>query len=59
MQSNCRKNSEITIPEGIPDSEQYRPLFETAVSEYGEKIITKNMSFSETVDMIFNDVSEK
>lgn len=99
-----RKNSEITILEGILDSEQYRPLFETAVSEYGEnifayyydlpfeetllrhetkpnrsdfgeedmrrwwnekdyigiipeKIITKDMSFSETVDMIFNDVS--
>lgn len=98
-----RKNSEITILEGILDSEQYRPLFETAVSEYGEnifayyydlpfeetllrhetkpnkadfgeedmrrwwnekdyikiipeKIITKDMSFSETVDMIFNDV---
>ena len=98
-----RKNSEITILEGILDSEQYRPLFETAVSEYGEnifayyydlpfeetllrhetkpnksdfgeedmrrwwnekdyieiipeKIITKDMSFSATVDMIFNDV---
>lgn len=98
-----RKNSEITILEGILDSEQYRPLFETAVKEYGEnifayyydlpfeetllrhetkpnksdfdeedmrrwwnekdyikiipeKIITKDMSFSETVDMIFNDV---
>ena len=101
-----RKNSEITILEGILDSEQYRPLFETAVSEYGknifayyydlpfeetllrhetkpnksdfgeedmrrwwkekdfigiipEKTITKDMSFSETVDMIINDVSEK
>lgn len=101
-----RKNSEITILEGILDSEQYRPLFETAVSEYcenifayyydlpfeetllrhetkpnradfgeedmrrwwkekdfigiiPEKIITKDMSLSETVDMIFNDVSEK
>ena len=99
-----RKNSEITILEGILDSEQYRPLFETAVSEYGEnifayyydlpfeetllrhetkpnksdfgeedlrrwwkekdfigiipeKIITKDMSLSETVDMIFNNVS--
>ncbi len=101
-----RKNSEITILEGILDSEQYRPLFETAVSEYGEnifayyydlpfeetllrhetkpnkadfgeedmrrwwnekdyieiiseKIITKDMSLSETADMIFNDVSGK
>lgn len=101
-----RKNSEITILEGILDSEQYRPLFETAVSEYGEnifayyydlpfeetllrhetkpnkadfgeedmrrwwkekdfigiipeKIITKDTSFSETVDMIINDVSVK
>ena len=101
-----RKNSEITILEGILDSEQYRPLFETAVKEYGEnifayyydlpfeetllrhetkpnksdfgeedmrrwwnekdyieiipeKIITKDMGFSETVDIIFNDVSEK
>ena len=26
-----RKNSEITILEGILDSEQYRPLFETGV----------------------------
>lgn len=99
-----RKNSEITILEGILDSEQYRPLFETAASEYGEnifayyydlpfeetllrhetkpnrsdfgeedmrrwwkekdfigiipeKIITKDMNLSETVDMIFNDVS--
>ncbi len=99
-----RKNSEVTILEGILDSEQYRPLFETAVSEYGEnifayyydlpfeetllrhetkpnksdfgeedlrrwwkekdfigiipeKIITKDMSLSETVDMIFNNVS--
>ena len=101
-----RKNSQITILEGILDFGQYRTLFEIAVSEYGEnifayyydlpfeetlmrhetkpnksdfgeedmrrwwkekdyigiipeKIITKDMSFSETVDMIFNDVSEK
>ncbi|MDE5858802.1 MAG: uridine kinase [Oscillospiraceae bacterium] len=101
-----RKNSKITILEGILDSEQYLPLFEIAAGEYGEnifayyydlpfeetllrhetkpnksdfgeedmrrwwkekdyigiipeKIITKDMSFSETVDMIFNDVSEK
>ena len=101
-----RKTCEITILEGLLESEQYRQSIETAVSEYGEnifayyydlpfeetllrhetkpnksdfgeedmrrwwkekdfigiipeKIITKDMSFSETVDMIFNDVSEK
>lgn len=30
-----RKNSEITILEGILDAKQYRPLFDTCVNEYG------------------------
>lgn len=99
-----RKNSEITILEGILDSECYRPLFQKAVEEYGtdifafyydlpfeetllrhgtkpnrdefggeamqrwwkekdyiriipERILTKDISFSDTVDMICEVVS--
>lgn len=99
-----RKNSEITILEGILDSECYGPLFEKAVGEYGtdifafyydlpfeetllrhetkpnrdqfgeedmrrwwkekdyigiipEKILTRDISFSDTVDLIYVSVS--
>ena len=100
-----RQNSDITILEGILDSEVYESLFETAVKEYGadifafyydlpieetlrrhatkpnraefgeqdmrrwwkekdytnvipEKIITRDMSISDTVDMIYNAVTK-
>lgn len=100
-----RKNCEISILEGILNSEWYAPLFEKALSEYGmdnisafyydlpfeetllrhetkpnrhefgeeqmrgwfiekdflrnipERVITKDKSFSDTVDMIYNIVS--
>lgn len=99
-----RQNSDITILEGILDSEVYESLFETAVKEYGadifafyydlpfeetlrrhatkpnraefgeqdmrrwwkekdytnvipEKTITRDMSISDTVDMIYNIVT--
>ena len=100
-----RQNSDITILEGILDSEVYESLFETAVKEYGadifafyydlpfeetlqrhatkpnraefgeqdmrrwwkekdysniipEKTITRDMSISDTVDMIYNIVTK-
>ncbi len=100
-----RQNSDITILEGILDSEVYESLFETAVKEYGadifafyydlpfdetlrrhatkpnraefdeqdmrrwwkekdytnvisEKTITRDMSISDTVDMIYNAVTK-
>lgn len=100
-----RQNSDITILEGILDSEVYKSLFATAVKEYGtdifafyydlpfeetlrrhttkpnraefgeqdmrrwwkekdytnvisEKIITRDMSISDTVDMIYNAVTK-
>lgn len=101
-----RQNSDITILEGILDSEVYESLFETAVKEYGadifafyydlpfeetlrrhatkpnraefgeqdmrrwwkekdytnvipEKTITRDMSISDTVDMIYNAVTKQ
>lgn len=101
-----RQNSDITILEGILDSEVYESLFETAVKEYGadifafyydlpfeetlqrhatkpnraefgeqdmrrwwkekdytnvipEKTITRDMSISNTVDMIYNIVAKQ
>lgn len=101
-----RQNSDITILEGILDSEVYESLFETAVKEYGadifafyydlpfeetlqrhatkpnraefgeqdmrrwwkekdytnvipEKTITRDMSISDTVDMIYNIVAKQ
>lgn len=101
-----RQNSDITILEGILDSEVYESLFETAVKEYGadifafyydlpfeetlqrhatkpnraefgeqdmrrwwkekdytnvipEKTITRDMSISDTVDMIYNAVAKQ
>lgn len=100
-----RQHSDITILEGILDSEVYESLFETAVKEYGadilafyydlpfeetlqrhatkpnraefgeqdmrrwwkekdytnvipEKTITRDMSISDTVDMIYNIVTK-
>lgn len=100
-----RQNSDITILEGILDSEVYESLFEVAVKEYGadifafyydlpfeetlqrhatkpnraefgeqdmrrwwkekdyndvipEKTITRDMSISDTVDMIYNAVTK-
>lgn len=100
-----RQNSDITILEGILDSEVYESLFEVAVKEYGadifafyydlpfeetlqrhatkpnraefgeqdmrrwwkekdysnvisEKIITRDMSISDTVDMIYYNVTK-
>ena len=35
-----RRNSEITILEGILPSEDYKPLFEAALEEYGENIFS-------------------
>lgn len=46
-----RKNSEITILEGILDSECYRPLFQKAVEEYGTNIFAfyYDLPFEETL----------
>lgn len=46
-----RCHSEITILEGILDSEVYRPLFETAVREYGSDIFAfyYDIPFEETL----------
>ena len=46
-----RKNSEITILEGILDSEWYRPLFQKAVEEYGTNIFAfyYDLPFEETL----------
>lgn len=46
-----RRNSEITILEGILPSEDYKPLFEAALEEYGENIFSYyyDISFEETL----------
>ena len=46
-----RRNSEITILEGILDSDEYYSLFETAVKEYGENIFAYyyDLPFEETL----------
>ena len=46
-----RQNSEITILEGILDSNEYYLLFETAVKEYGENIFAYyyDLPFEETL----------
>ena len=46
-----RKNSEITILEGILDSACYAPLFQTALAEYGEDIYAfyYDLPFEETL----------
>lgn len=46
-----RKNSEITILEGILHSADYRPLFETAIEEYGSDIFAYyyDLPFEETM----------
>jgi predicted kinase len=46
-----RQHSEITILEGILDSEEYRPLFEACVSEYGADIYAYyyDLPFEETL----------
>ncbi len=46
-----RRNSEVTILEGILDSEAYRPLFETALEEFGDSIFAYyyDLSFEETL----------
>ncbi len=46
-----RKNSEITILEGILPSEAYQKLFEAAVEEFGENILAYyyDLSFEETL----------
>ena len=46
-----RQNSEITILEGILDSNEYHLLFETAVKEYGENIFAYyyDLPFEETL----------
>lgn len=46
-----RKNSEITILEGILDSGWYRPLFQKAVEEYGTNIFAfyYDLPFEETL----------
>ena len=46
-----RQNSEITILEGILDSEYYTPLFQTALEEYGSNIFAfyYDLPFEETL----------
>lgn len=46
-----RRHSEITIMEGILDSEQYAPLFEVALEEYGDQIYSYywDIPFEETL----------
>ena len=46
-----RRNSEITILEGILPFEDYKPLFEAALEEYGENIFSYyyDISFEETL----------
>lgn len=46
-----RRNSEITILEGILPYEDYKPLFEAALEEYGENIFSYyyDISFEETL----------
>ncbi len=46
-----RQHSEITVLEGILPTETYKPLFETAVKEYGAEIYAfyYDLSFEETL----------
>lgn len=44
-----KQNSDMTILEGILDSEEYHSLFETAVKEYGENI------FAYYYDLLFEE----
>ena len=46
-----RRNSEITVMEGILPSDAYRPLFETALAEFGDRIYAYyyDISFEETL----------
>lgn len=46
-----RRNSEITILEGILPSKEYKPLFEVALEEYRENIFSYyyDISFEETL----------
>ena len=46
-----KRHSEVTILEGILDSEVYRPLFESAVEEYGGNIFAYyyDIPFEETL----------
>ncbi|MDE6591606.1 MAG: zeta toxin family protein [Oscillospiraceae bacterium] len=46
-----RENSEVTVLEGILDSKRFRPLFETALSLYGENIFAYyyDLPFEETL----------
>ena len=46
-----KQNSDITILEGILDSEEYRSLFEVAVEEYGQNIFAYyyDLPFEETL----------
>lgn len=46
-----KENSEITILEGILDSGVYKPLFETAINEYGTNIFAfyYDLPFEETL----------
>ncbi len=46
-----RENSEVTVLEGILDSKVFRPLFETALSLYGENIFAYyyDLPFEETL----------
>jgi len=47
----ARRNSEVTILEGILDSKEYHPLFEAAVEEYGSDIFAYywELPFEETL----------
>ena len=46
-----RRHSEITILEGILSAEEYRPLFETAVREFGQNVFAYyyDLPFEETL----------
>lgn len=46
-----KQNSDVTILEGILDAEFYKPLFETAVKEYGLNIFAYyyDLTFEETL----------
>lgn len=46
-----RQHSDVTILEGILDAEQYLPLFQTAIAEYGREIYAfyYDLPFEETL----------
>ncbi|MBQ8186767.1 MAG: kinase, partial [Clostridia bacterium] len=46
-----RRNSEITVMEGVLPSDAYRPLFETALEEFGDRIFAYyyDIPFEETL----------